>query len=273
MFFYPSPRHYRLVPEMVYDTTATMMFGTDTFLSGYARFAHPYVFYSVRYAFAGAEKLREETRRQWAEGFGVRIFEGYGATETAPILSMNSPMQNRGGSVGKLISGVEYRLDPVPGIEEGGRLWVRGPNIMLGYLLSSEPGRVQPPEDGWYDTGDIVVVDEERFVFIKGRAKRFAKVGGEMVSLAAAESLAQDLWPDHRHAVVTRPDPKKGERLVLLTDSPQADRDALAAFARQQGVAALAVPAVVVTVREVPLLGTGKTDYVGAQRLAAELDP
>lgn len=273
VFFYPSPLHYRIVPEMVYDTNATMMFGTDTFLSGYARFAHPYDFYSVRYAFAGAEKLREETRRQWAEGFGVRIFEGYGATETAPILSMNSPMQNRAGSVGKLIPGIEYRLDPVPGIEEGGRLSVRGPNIMLGYLLASDPGRVQPPEEGWYDTGDIVVVDDERFVFIKGRAKRFAKVGGEMVSLAAVEALAGELWPDHRHAVVARPDPKKGERLVLLTDNPEADRDALATFAREQGVAALGVPAVVLSVREVPLLGTGKTDYVGAGKLAAELDP
>ena len=273
VFFYPSPLHYRIVPEMVYDTNATMMFGTDTFLSGYARFAHPYDFYSVRYAFAGAEKLREETRRQWAEGFGVRIFEGYGATETAPILSMNSPMQNRSGSVGKLIPGIEYRLDPVPGIEEGGRLSVRGPNIMLGYLLADDPGRLRPPEDGWYDTGDIVDVDEDGFVFIKGRAKRFAKVGGEMVSLAAVEALAGDLWPGHRHAVVTRPDPKKGERLVLLTDNPAADRDALAVHAREQGVAALSVPAVVLSVSEVPLLGTGKTDYVGAGKLAAELDP
>ncbi len=267
VFFYPSPLHYRIVPEMVYDTNATLLFGTDTFLAGYARFAHPYDFYSLRYAFAGAEKLKEENRRRWAEGFGVRIFEGYGATETAPILSMNSPMQNRTGSVGRLVPGIEHRLDPVPGIEEGGRLWVKGPNIMRGYLLASDPGRLQPPEEGWYDTGDIVEVDADGFVFIKGRAKRFAKVGGEMVSLAAVESMAGDLWPDHRHAVVALPDPKKGEKLVLLTGSPEADRDALVAHARQAGVAAIAVPAMVLKVKEVPLLGTGKTDYVGVRRM------
>lgn len=273
VFFYPSPLHYRIVPEMVYDTNATLMFGTDTFLAGYARFAHPYDFYSVRYAFAGAEKLKEETRRQWTEGFGVRVFEGYGATETSPILSMNSPMQTRKGSVGRIVPGIEYRLDPVPGIDTGGRLWVRGPNIMSGYLLSSEPGRLQPPKDGWYDTGDIVDVDEDGFVFIKGRAKRFAKVAGEMVSLTAVETMASELWPEHRHAVVTQPDQKKGEKLVLLTDNPDANRDAIVSYAREQGVATIAVPAVLLNVKEVPLLGTGKTDYVGAKKLADELSP
>jgi acyl-[acyl-carrier-protein]-phospholipid O-acyltransferase/long-chain-fatty-acid--[acyl-carrier-protein] ligase len=271
VFFYPSPLHYRIVPEMVYDIGATLLFGTDTFLAGYARFAHPYDFYSLRYAFAGAEKLKDETRRKWGEGFGVRIFEGYGATETAPILTMNSPMQNRTGSVGRLAPGIEYRLDPVPGIDEGGRLWVKGPNIMRGYLLASEPGRLHPPDGGWYDTGDIVEVDQDGFVYIKGRAKRFAKVGGEMVSLAAVESMASDLWPDHRHAVVSLPDPKKGEKLVLVTGNPEADRDTLAAHARKSGVAAIAVPALVLTVAEVPLLGTGKTDYVGAQRMVEEM--
>jgi acyl-[acyl-carrier-protein]-phospholipid O-acyltransferase/long-chain-fatty-acid--[acyl-carrier-protein] ligase len=271
VFFYPSPLHYRIVPEIIYDTNATLLFGTDTFLAGYARFAHPYDFYSLRYAFAGAEKLKVENRRQWAEGFGVRVFEGYGATETAPILAMNSPMQNRSGSVGRLMPGIEYRLDPVPGIEAGGRLWVRGPNIMRGYLLASDPGRLQPPEGGWYDTGDIVEVDADGFVFIKGRAKRFAKVGGEMVSLTAVEGMADELWPSHRHAVVTLPDPKKGEKLVLLSDAPGADRETLAARVREAGLAAIAVPAIVLTVREVPLLGSGKTDYVGAKRMVEAL--
>ncbi len=268
VFLYPSPLHYHIVPEMVYDINATLMFGTDTFLSGYARFANPYDFYSVRYVFAGAEKLRDETRRKWSEGFGVRIFEGYGATETAPILSMNSPMQNRQGSVGKLAPGIEYRLDPVPGIDEGGRLWVRGPNIMRGYLLASDPGHLHPPKDNWYDTGDIVEIDEHGFVFIKGRAKRFAKIAGEMVSLAAVEAMAGELWPEHRHAVVTQPDDKKGERLVLLSDNPDADRGALAAHAREKGFSAIAVPAAVLNVKEVPLLGTGKTDYTAVQQLA-----
>ena len=161
IFLYPSPLHYRIVPELVYDSNATIMFGTDTFLAGYARFAHPYDFYSVRYAFAGAEKLKEETRRVWGERFGVRIFEGYGATETAPVLSMNTPMQNFPGSVGCLMPGIEHRLEPVPGIEQGGKLWVSGPNIMLGYLLADSPGELQPPQDGWYDTGDFAQIDDD----------------------------------------------------------------------------------------------------------------
>ena len=261
IFLYPSPLHYRIVPEMVYDTNATLMFGTDTFLSGYGRFASPYDFYSIRYVFTGAEKLKDETRRLWSERYGVRIFEGYGATETAPVLAMNSPMYNQPGSVGKLVPGLLHRLEPVPGIETGGRLWVYGPNVMSGYLRVEDPGRIQPPEDGWYDTGDIVSIDEDGYVRIQGRAKRFAKIGGEMVSLAAVESMAADLWPEYRHAVVSLPDQKKGERLVLATDNPEATRDAINVYAKEQGIAAINLPARVMVVKAIPVLGTGKTDY------------
>ena len=267
VFLYPSPLHYRIVPELVYDTNATIMFGTDTFLSGYARFANPYDFYSVRYIFTGAEKLKEETRKVWSDKFGVRIFEGYGATETAPVLSMNSPMYNRPGSVGKLAPGIDYRLDPVPGIAEGGRLVVSGRNIMAGYLRAEAPGILEPPEDGWYDTGDIVTIDEEGYITIQGRAKRFAKVAGEMISLAAVETWVSQLWPDNRHAVVSLPDPKKGEQLVLVTDFTDANRAALSDYAREQGIAAISVPATITVVDEVPLLGTGKLDYKGIQAM------
>ena len=267
-FLYPSPLHYRIVPELAYDTNATIMFGTDTFLSGYARFAHPYDFYSMRYVFAGAEKVKEETRRIWSERFGVRIFEGYGATETSPAISMNTPMHNRPGSVGRIFPGIEHRLEPVPGIDEGGRLSVKGPNVMAGYLLADDPGILHPPEDGWYDTGDIVEIDADGFVFIKGRAKRFAKIGGEMVSLAAVESLAASLWPDRLHAVVSLPDPRKGEQLVLVTEQRGAEREALSAFARRQGMAELGVPRTIVEVDKMPLLGSGKVDYVTVKSIA-----
>jgi acyl-[acyl-carrier-protein]-phospholipid O-acyltransferase/long-chain-fatty-acid--[acyl-carrier-protein] ligase len=271
-FFYPSPLHYRIVPEMAYDVNATVLFGTNTFLSGYARFAHPYDFYSVRYVFAGAEKLQEETRRVWAEKFGVRIFEGYGATETAPVLSANTPMESAVGSVGRFMPGIEYTLEPVPGVEQGGRLYVRGPNIMLGYLLHDNPGVLVPPVTehgpGWYDTGDIVTVDGEGFIRIQGRAKRFAKIGGEMVSLAAVEELAARVWPDALHAVTTLPDAARGEALVLITEQPGAERGPLLQEAKSAGIGELNVPKKILAVKKLPLLGTGKIDYPGIKSLA-----
>ena len=273
IFFYPSPLHYRIVPEIAYDINATILFGTNTFLAGYARFAHPYDFYSVRYVFAGAEKLQDETRRIWSEKFGVRIFEGYGATETSPVLSANTPMENAVGSVGRLMPGMEYRLAPVDGIAAGGRLHVRGPNVMRGYLLADNPGVLVPPRsefgDDWYDTGDIVSIDARGFLRILGRAKRFAKVGGEMVSLAAVEELVASVWPEGTHAVIALPDRKKGEQLILITDVQEADRPALIQAAKPAGVSEINLPGKIIKVKQVPLLGSGKIDY-NAVRVLAE---
>lgn len=266
-FLYPSPLHYRIVPELVYDSGATIMFGTDTFLAGYARTANPYDFFKVRYVCAGAEKVKDETRAAWMDKFGLRILEGYGATETAPVLAFNTPMHHRAGTVGRMLPGIEHRLEPVPGIEAGGRLVVRGPNVMQGYLLAERPGDLMPPEDGWYDTGDIVTVDPLGFVTIVGRAKRFAKVAGEMVSLGAVEDLAARTWPDRRHAAVTLPDVKKGEQVVLVTECAEATRDALLQTARAEGISEIMVPKVIITVEQLPLLGTGKTDYPGVEAL------
>lgn len=273
-FYYPSPLHYRIVPELIYDTNSTIMFGTDTFLSAYARFAHPYDMHSIRYVFAGAEKLRDETRRIYADKHGVRIFEGYGATEMSPVISINTPMQNRPGTAGRLLPGLEYRLDDVPGIEEGGLLSIKGPNVMLGYLKADQPGIIQPPAEGWYDTGDIVAIDAEGFIAIKGRQKRFAKIGGEMVSLTAVEASIAKLWKEHKHAVVNIPDTKKGEQIVLLTENAAATRDELVRFFREEKIAELAIPKKLITVAHLPVLGTGKADYQKAKAIAlAETQP
>jgi acyl-[acyl-carrier-protein]-phospholipid O-acyltransferase/long-chain-fatty-acid--[acyl-carrier-protein] ligase len=270
LFLYPSPLHYRIVPEACYDTNATILFGTDTFLTGYARAANAYDFYSLRYVFAGAEKVHDETRRQWTEKFGLRILEGYGATETSPALATNTPMHFRAGTVGRLLPGISYRLEPVEGVSEGGRLHVAGPNVMKGYLSATKPGAIDAPPGGWYDTGDIVAIDGEGYVRILGRAKRFAKIAGEMVSLGAVEALAASLWPGFRHAALALPDARKGEQVVLLTDRPAATPEALLAQARAQGIAEVMVPRVVVPVPAVPLLGTGKLDYATARALAEE---
>ena len=267
-FLYPSPLHYRIIPEMVYDSNATILFGTDTFLKGYARVSNPYDYYSVRYVFAGAEKVKDETRQVWMETFGLRIFEGYGATETSPALTTNTAMHYRPGTVGRFLPGISYRLESIPGIKTGGRLYVAGPNVMQGYLRAENPGQLEPPPDGWYDTGDIVEIDGDGFVKIVGRAKRFAKVGGEMVSLTAVESHAHSVWPGFGHAVVALLDPKRGEQLVLLSDCPDAVRGVLLEDAKKQGIPELMVPKKIKIIEKIPVLGTGKTDYVLLKLLA-----
>ncbi|NOZ43517.1 MAG: acyl-[ACP]--phospholipid O-acyltransferase [Alphaproteobacteria bacterium] len=270
VFLYPSPLHYKIVPGLVYETDATMMFGTDTFLTGYARFAHAYDFRSMRYIFAGAEHLRAETRSLWAEKFGVRVFEGYGATETSPVLAVNTPMHNRPGSVGRLLPDIDYRLDKVPGIDAGGKLVVRGPNVMQGYLLADHPGELVAPPGGWYDTGDIVDIDDDGYVTIRGRVKRFAKIAGEMVSLGAVEAVVASLWPDNLHAAIALPDARKGEQIILLTDCIEVNRNVLMKKIRAMGQSALLRPGKIMLVDEVPLMVTGKIDYVAAGRLAQE---
>jgi acyl-[acyl-carrier-protein]-phospholipid O-acyltransferase / long-chain-fatty-acid--[acyl-carrier-protein] ligase len=270
IYLYPSPLHYRIVPEMIYGVNATILFGTDTFLSGYARSAHPYDFRSLRYVLAGAEPVKEATRRTYMEKFGLRILEGYGVTETAPVLAINTPMFNRFGTVGRLLPGMEARLEPVPGIETGGRLYVRGPNVMLGYLRAENPGVLERPENGWHDTGDIVTIDAEGFITIKGRAKRFAKIGGEMISLAAIEALAGELWPDAPSGCATAPDPRKGERIVLVTTRRDATRAAFATFAKAKGAPELMTPSQVLVVEKVPLLGSGKVDNMALTQLVRE---
>lgn len=270
VLLYPSPLHFRIVPEMVYDSNATIMFGTNSFLKGYARAADPYDFRSLRYVFAGAEPIQDETSELWFEKFGIRLLTGYGTTETAPVLALNTRMHYRRRTVGRFLPGIEWRLEPVPGIAEGGRLWVRGPNVMLGYLRYERPGEIEPPPDGWYDTGDIVAVDREGYVTILGRAKRFAKVGGEMVSLATVEEFLAQAFSEAQHAVVAVADRRKGEHILLVTTARGLDRSRLARAARERGVSEIHVPAEILEVDTLPLLGTGKIDYPAVQRLVAE---
>jgi acyl-[acyl-carrier-protein]-phospholipid O-acyltransferase/long-chain-fatty-acid--[acyl-carrier-protein] ligase len=267
-FLYPSPLHYRIVPEMIYSTNATIMFGTDTFLQGYARMANVYDFYRMRYIFAGAERVKNETRSLYLEKFGVQILEGYGATETSPVIAVNSAMHQKNGTVGRFLPGMEYRLEKVPGVAEGGRLYVRGPNVMLGYYKSDAPGLLQPPNEGWHDTGDIVSIDSDGYVEIQGRAKRFAKIAGEMVSLTQAESMAQSVWPEFEHAVISVPDARKGEQLILITTKNNPGRESLSLYANQNGITGLAVPATILFIEKIPVLGTGKTDYIALASFA-----
>ncbi len=269
-FYYPSPLHYKIVPEMCYDTNATVLFGTDTFLMGYARVANPYDFFSIRMVIAGAERVKQETREVWMEKFGHRILEGYGATECSPVVAINTPMHNRSGSVGRMLDRIDFRLEAVPGIAEGGRLFVKGPNVMLGYLRADNPGVIEAPPDGWYDTGDIVTVDEHRFVTILGRAKRFAKIAGEMISLTAVENKLIDAFAGEQFACVAVPDKKKGEQLVLFTTIKKPERKVIADGMKAQGATDLMIPKNLISIAALPLLGSGKLNYVALNLLALD---
>jgi acyl-[acyl-carrier-protein]-phospholipid O-acyltransferase/long-chain-fatty-acid--[acyl-carrier-protein] ligase len=269
-YLYPSPLHYRTVPELVYDVCATVLFGTDTFLNGYARVANPYDFRSLRYVLAGAEPVKESTRQIYLEKFGLRVLEGYGVTETSPAMALNTPMFNKFGTVGRLLPGMTAKLEKVEGVDEGGRLNVQGPNVMLGYVRADKPGVLEPPPEGWHDTGDIVTIDDQGFVTIKGRAKRFAKVGGEMISLAAVEMLAAELWPDNQTAVAAVSDPRKGERLVMVTDKHGATRSEFMIYARSKHASELMLPGDVIVLDKLPMLGTGKIDNLAITKFVRE---
>jgi acyl-[acyl-carrier-protein]-phospholipid O-acyltransferase/long-chain-fatty-acid--[acyl-carrier-protein] ligase len=265
-FFYPSPLHYRIIPEIMYDIGATIMFGTDTFLAGYASFAHPYDFYSLRYVIAGAEKLKSKTRQSWFDKFGIRIFEAYGVTEAAPAIAANTPMHDKPGTVGRLLPRIDYFLQPVEGITEGGRLCVRGPNVMQGYIKPENPGVIEVPTveklgSNWYDTGDIVSIDSDGYITILDREKRFSKVAGEMISLAAVEDLVTTTNQDSVHAAVCIEDDKRGEQIVLFTNIKDLTRDKLAKTCKESQLSELYIPKVIITIKELPILATGKLNY------------
>jgi len=177
-------------------------------------------------------------------------------------------MANRNGTVGQLFPGIEHKLEPVPGIEKGGRLLVKGDNIMQGYYLYDNPGVLVAPQDGWYDTGDVVEIDSEGFIHIKGRVKRFAKVAGEMVSLEVVEKMATTAAPEQQHAATTVADASRGESIVLFTTDAKLKREDLQIVAKSMGAPEIAIARKIIVVAQIPVLGTGKTDYVTLKQMA-----
>ena len=268
--FHPSPLQTKIIPKRIFETGSTVLFATDTFLSQYMRASPDGGMSSLRIAVCGAERVRDETRQAAEKRFGFEVLEGYGVTEGSPVLAANQPGDIRSGTVGQLLPGIEHRLEPVEGLEGAGRLFVRGLNIMKGYLSPDDPGVITPLADGWHDTGDIVSFDAQGYMSIRGRLKRFAKIGGEMVSLAVVENCASAVWPDNLHAAAIMPDAKKGEQVILVTDRADAQRPLLLAWAQSHGVPEIAVPRKIVSVDEIPVLGTGKIDFLKVKTLAEE---
>ncbi len=266
--FHPTPLQPHEIVRRIRESGATILLSTDTFISQYARAGEQGDLNSLRLAVCGAERLRDETRALLRKKYSIELLEGYGVTEASPVVAANQIGANRAGTVGRFMPGMEHRLDPVEGIADAGRLYVRGPNVMLGYIRPDNPGAIIPPPGGWHDTGDVVAIDDEGFIAIKGRLKRFAKIGGETVSLAIVESCASALWPEFSHAAVAVTDGRKGEQIVLVTTNPDADRIDLLGWARNHGVPEIAVPRRVLYAADIPVLGTGKTDYVKIQKVA-----
>ena len=260
-FLYPNPKHFSTVVELIYDTRATLLIGTNTFLSAYLKVSKNYDFSNLRLVFTGGEKLQDDTRQNWLEQRGIKLLEGYGSTECGPVISCNTLMYQKSGSVGMILPGMEVRYNPFPGLDIGGELCVRGENVMLGYLYLDNPGKIVPLPNGWYDTGDVVTYDENGYITIVDRIKRFAKISGEMVSLSAIENEVAICWPENMHGVVSMHDQKRGEKLILITDKEDADRQELAKKLKAQGVSQIAIPNQIQVIKQLPLLGTGKVDY------------
>jgi acyl-[acyl-carrier-protein]-phospholipid O-acyltransferase/long-chain-fatty-acid--[acyl-carrier-protein] ligase len=267
---HPTPRQPHEIVRRIKKHRGTILLATDTFVSQYGRIADGDELSSLRLAVCGAERLRDETRNLFRRKNAVELLEGYGVTEASPVIAANQSGRNRPGTVGHLVPGVEARIEPVEGIRDGGRLYVRGPNIMLGYMQANDPGQITPPPDGWHDTGDIVAMDDEGYISIRGRLKRFAKVGGESVSLTVVENCASALWPDHEHAAVAVPDDRKGECIILVTTNPDASRSELLVWVQNHGVPELAVPRRIIRVNDIPVLGSGKIDYGGVASIVAK---
>jgi len=267
---HPSPLQTKTIAKRIFKTRATVIFATDTFLQQYMRASKDGGLNSLRIAVCGAERVREETRKTAEQRFDMEVLEGYGVTEGAPVLAANQPGDIQAGTIGKMLPGIESRLEPVEGLEEGGQLWVRGPNIMKGYISPDNPGQIVPLADGWHDTGDVVSINDDGHYVIRGRIKRFAKIGGEMVSLMVVENCASAVWPEHMHAAAIVPDPKRGEQIILVTEQADAKRRELLTWAQTHGVPEISVPKKIISIEKLPVLGTGKLDYVSITALAKE---
>jgi acyl-[acyl-carrier-protein]-phospholipid O-acyltransferase/long-chain-fatty-acid--[acyl-carrier-protein] ligase len=270
LFLQVSPLQIKAIPELIYDTKATVIIASDNFAAAWGNAAHAYDFHRVRFIIVGAEKLKESTLDLYAKKFGLRVFEGYGVTEGAPILAVNNHMRYRYGSVGHIIPQLEWKLEPLEGLSKGGKLLINGPNVMLGYLRDDKSGEVDFRENNWYDTGDIGEIDDDGYLWIVGRHRRFAKLSGEMISLASIEEVVNKVWPDRPMAVLSMPDPAKGERLVLVHQEPPVDLSELRKALLKIGFSDLSCPKSSVIVAQIPLTPLGKVNIIALTEMVKE---
>lgn len=261
---YPNPLEYQKVSSICREEKITLMIGTPVFFMGYLRKSEPGDFKSVRIAIVGADKTPDWLRDEYKKQHDVVLYEGYGCTETSPVVSVNSPSANRPGSIGKPLTTVKVKIahidtgEELPAGQEG-KILVKGDLVMKGYFDDLEETSVRI-KDGWYDTGDMGMFDDDGFLWHRGRLKRFVKIGGEMVSMVKVEHVLSEILPhDIDCCVVEVPDFLKGAKIVATTTQPVESKKILKAMAKE--LPNLALPREFLVIEELPKMGSGKVDF------------
>jgi acyl-[acyl-carrier-protein]-phospholipid O-acyltransferase/long-chain-fatty-acid--[acyl-carrier-protein] ligase len=260
----PNPLEFRSVCGAIREEKVTVMVGTPAFLAGYLQKSEPGDFQSVRLLITGADKCPEALRRGYWDQHHIIVYEGYGTTETSPVISVNTPQHNRPGSVGKALPNVDVRMEHYDTgeecqVNEIGKILVRGPNVMKGYFDDFEATSLHI-RHGWYDTGDMGFQDQDGYLWHVGRLRRFLKIAGEMVSLVKVEDVLEKLLPpDCSCCVVEVPDALRGARIVAAV-TQQVDERAIVQQ-MTESLPKIALPKQFVVLPELPKMSSGKLDF------------
>jgi acyl-[acyl-carrier-protein]-phospholipid O-acyltransferase / long-chain-fatty-acid--[acyl-carrier-protein] ligase len=261
---YANPLDYKTIPKLVKSQKATMITGTPIFYAGYLRESKEGDFETMKTMVGGADKIPDSLREGYQKKHGITLLEGYGTTETSPVISANTLKENKPGSIGRPFPDVHVKITHIetgavlPSGQEG-KILVKGPNVMKGYYddLEETSFRIH---DGWYDTGDMGLIDEDGYLWHKGRLKRFVKIGGEMISLVRTENVLEKLLPrDIYCCVVEIPDAKKGARLIAAVTGKVNNRELINKM--KEELPAIALPAAFVEFDDLPKMGSGKMDF------------
>ncbi len=261
---YANPLDYKTIPKLIREYKATMMASTPIFFAGYLRESQPGDFDSMRIMIGGADKVSDSLRQGYLQKHNKILLEGYGVTETSPAISANTLDDNRPGSIGKPFPSVKVKIEDInSGIECGpnqeGKIMVKGDLVMKGYFDDLEETALHI-RDGWYDTGDMGLIDEDGYLWHKGRLKRFVKIGGEMVSLVRTELELERILPAGIDCcVVEVPDSVKGAKIVAAVTKEINEKEILKKLA--QKLPAISLPKKFIVLPEMPKMGSGKIDF------------
>jgi acyl-[acyl-carrier-protein]-phospholipid O-acyltransferase / long-chain-fatty-acid--[acyl-carrier-protein] ligase len=264
MVTYANPLDYKMICTIIREEQPTVMVGTPSFLWGYLRKSERGDFQSIRLIVSGADRCPDTLRKEFLDKHGIRLYEGYGATETSPVISVNIPELNRPGSVGKVLPDVRVKIENYESgkecrVGEVGRILVKGELVMKGYLDDFEETSMRI-RHGWYDTGDMGYLDKDGYLWHSGRLKRFVKIGGEMVSLVRVEDTLQKLLPEQvACSVVEVPDALKGVRIVAAVTSKIDEKKILKQMSEH--LPNIALPKQFVVIDDLPKMGSGKIDF------------